>query len=449
MTRQLLAVPLAMALHAASPTFPAGQVAVDVARMKSQPTLLEWQAAFPHERVDRAPSLGPAPAEYGIDSVTQDRLCAASVEREGQFLRAAMFYQPQPAQGALPPLPDKQDASLIYQCKLQALWYNLPDHIERADAAQQMTAFWGRSSPTRDTAAITGAFWLVRDSWRLGDRDAWVALPEDSEHTIIYARITAPRSFEFTSPSIDVTRNAAAIAGLDDRLTTGILWRAKPIRYDPQQQAEDAAKLAAPLARWLNAARDLPPERKAAALLLADLYVTSNNGWGAPDTIKQYRRLGASFVDSFGYLTYSRNFLDQACKLSPGSQACRLARLSRWNLCTPDENGEQLLADFPPDKYTPYIYYRIAADHEFNLSLALARVPRGWTDPCVEAADPRHCKETVHSLELRKQDREMAIRYFRKYIDAAHDTREAVYAWQECWRLLASLPPVNTESCID
>src|SRR5271157_1857479 len=89
----------------------ASQVRTDVAVLASQPALATWQKShagkleLAHYETDKDP--------YQEDFLRLDRWCAASVgESPAQVVRAALFYVPAVANGALPPLPEKEDATL-------------------------------------------------------------------------------------------------------------------------------------------------------------------------------------------------------------------------------------------------------------------------------------------------------------------------------------------------
>src|ERR1017187_8653522 len=87
----------------------ARQVRSDVAVLASQPALATWQRShagkleLAHYETYQDP--------YEVDFRRLDRWCAASVgESPAQVVRAALFYVPSVAPGALPPLPEKGDA---------------------------------------------------------------------------------------------------------------------------------------------------------------------------------------------------------------------------------------------------------------------------------------------------------------------------------------------------
>ncbi|HMF78599.1 MAG TPA: hypothetical protein VK604_23285 [Bryobacteraceae bacterium] len=195
------------------------------------------------------------------------------------------------------------------------------------------------------------------------------------------------------------------------------------------------------LERWLRAADRLPPQRKAAALLLADLYVTCARLSGSHELNSSFRRLGAEFKAGCPQdgPDFSHNFREQAEQIDAGGEAGKLAALvSMGDVCSlkgkrewPDlviEKGENLLSRFPEDEWTASLQYALARAHAAKLSFA-------YTDGVPEGGS------VALTATERKVERDAAIAQFKSFLQKKPNAPESVLAWQEAWRLLAGLTP--------
>jgi hypothetical protein len=154
-----------------------------------------------------------------------------------------------------------------------------------------------------------------------------------------------------------------------------------------------------------------------------------------------YKGLGAEYDKEGNYLN---NFFKQAEKMDDGGEVSELAAL--WTVsgeCPgfdkrpwPDlaiEHVESFRARFPSDKWTPYVDFALARAHSAKL---LWTYPGGSTDDYSTEGSPL-------SPAGKEHERTAAVEYFKAFIDARPDGREAAFAWLEAWRLLAGLPPSN------
>jgi len=119
----------------------ASQVRTDVAVLASQPALATWQKShagkleLAHYETYKDP--------YQEDFRRLDRWCAASVgESPAQVVRAALFYVPSVVNGALPPLPEKEDATLTRACRMQAIWYQTPAPAAMDAVVRELSSSW-------------------------------------------------------------------------------------------------------------------------------------------------------------------------------------------------------------------------------------------------------------------------------------------------------------------
>jgi hypothetical protein len=253
---------------------------------------------------------------------------------------------------------------------------------------------------------------------------------------IVYARRDIPRDPDFAiwllSDAIAdrVAEAAAQIAAEDSTLTAAVL------KCDAGRRTEAESLKASRLDRWLKASSSLPPQRKAAALLLADAYVACT-----PASSQRLIRLGAEFRAGCPQdgAFYSHNFRDQAEKLDPQGPAGELAGIA--SLAYPCslkgarpwhdlfiEKAEKLLSEFPSDQWTPWVHFALARAHAVKLSFAYPdHPPEDGNFPLTRAAMER--------------ERHAAVEHFERFIERKPDASESVFAWQEAWRLLAGLPP--------
>jgi hypothetical protein len=421
----------------------ASQVRTDVAVLASQPALATWQRShagkleLAHYETYKDP--------YQEDFRRLDRWCAASIGHSpAEVVRAALFYVPSAARGALPPLPEKGDATLTRACRMQAIWYETPAPAAMDAVVRELSSSWGQpNGPSTEPDIAGSGLWKRVVAWHRAGMNIWVAdgskgQPDGSggPRLIVYARRDSPRDPDFaiwllSDAIVDrVAEAAAQIAAQDSKLTAAVL------KCDAGPRTEAQSLTASRLDQWLKASSDLPPQRKAAVLLLADAYVACT-----PASSQRLIQLGARFraICPQDGPSYSHNFRDQAEKLDPQGPAGELAGLASLALpCFlkgarpwPDlvvEKGEKLLGEFPLDQWTPWVHFAIARAHAVKLSFAYPdHPPEDGNFPLTRAAMER--------------ERHAAIEHFERFIEQKPDAAESVFAWQEAWRLLAGLPP--------
>ncbi len=419
----------------------ASQVRTDVAVLASQPALATWQRShsgkleLAHYETDKDP--------YQEDFRRLDRWCAAYVGHSpAEVVRAALFYVPSAVNGPLPPLPEKEDATLTGACRMQAIWYETPAPAAMDAVVRELSSSWGQpNGQTTEPDTGGSGLWKRVVAWHRSGMNIWVVDDPKGRpagpRLIVYARRDIPRDLDVNyrllgdAFAAQAASAAALIAAQDSKLTATVL---KCDAGPPGTEAESLR--ASRLDRWLRASRSLPPQRRAAALLLADSYVAC-----VPISSQRLIQLGAKFGAGCPQdgPTYSHNFRDQAEKLDPQGPAGELAGLaSLADPCSlkgarswPDlliEKGERMLSEFPQDQWTPWIHYAIARAHDVRLSFAY---PGG--DPLEEA--PHLTRAAM------PRERHAAIEHFERFIEQKPDASESVFAWQEAWRLLAGLPP--------
>ena len=441
----------------------AKQVEHDVAALSSQPSVGAWQELHPDEQLELMHY------NHGKDRYETDlgmefySWCATSPSRSpSTFGRVALFFVPSVTADALPPLPSPGRASINDGCRMQALDYNVSPKIPIQDLIRELSSVWG--TPDRSDA-ISGSKYghpeniygdiAIWDHDGVSARLKYLNTQEGLQRIgiMLYVKrdaLPVAPCFECTGSLMyplysekltPFLQRAAQIAAEDPELTRQIVaWAGQ---MDNPQWVVDPTLARNNLGKWLEVAKQRSPHQRAAALLLADLYVGSTRlGYSAkPDVpysppAEFHKGLGAEY-DKAG--DYGNNFLKQAEKMDNGGEVSELAALwtasqgcpaSPW----PDraiEHGESFLARFPASRWTPYVHFALARAHSAKL---LWTYPGGSGDDYGDEIFPL-------STAAKEHERAAAIENFKAFLDARPGGREAAFAWLEAWRLLAGLPP--------
>ncbi len=423
-----------------------------------------WQKAHPGSRLQLAHyQIEKDPYETGYKRA--NRWCAASVvSSQSSVVRTVLFDVPAVSPGALPPLPEKVDKSLTQTCLMQAVWFETSSvvggmgGVELVDAiVNELTRSWGKPNGSTDVADIQGGgFWKGVVAWHRSGINIWVAYAPPWEagppnatvgRVIAFARRKSPPDSSVNTWLLGgalvrrVITEAARTADLDQSLAEAMMRRSfcmqdpestTPTRY-PYPTPEAEAVTVGRAVQWLSQAKSLPPERRAAALLVVDAYLICMQ---SSSRLTQAIGAQAAGANEQGYIHYFRN---QAEKLDPQGPAGELAGLAsladpcflKGKAPWPDleiKKGEALLQRFPADTWTPWIHYAIARSHAVKLSFSY---PEG---------DPEGNILPLKPGEM-QTERELAIDHFREFLKQVSDDPKSVFAWQEAWSLLAGLPP--------
>jgi hypothetical protein len=426
----------------------AAEVRSAVALLSSRPQLSEWKASHAEERIDPA-HYETVKDPYEVDFARQNQWCATSVATvSAGVIRAASFYVPEATGGTLPQLPAKQDSALTGYCRLREVWYEAHGGNSVAAITKELAAAWGapHESSHRERArdlSIRGAgLWQDVMTWRRGSVTVWLAWTDWDKgdgvgsRTIAWLSRDRTSDLDLTSIGFDTTAPALRIANLGPALTANITPSANYAR-------PDSGVAVGRLSQWLQASNSLPAERRAAALLVADSFVPFV--MASEDKPDPLAVLGVKYEPGCTQdnQVYAHNFRDQASALDPRGPVGALAALARLQSpCTlkgtgpwPDQvidQGQRILRQFAPGPWSPWVHFAIARAHDVKLSFS---IPPGEADIGV-----------IHYLSASQSqdERTAAIDAFTQFIRDEPDSAEAVFAWQEAWRLLAGLSPSPT-----
>jgi hypothetical protein len=407
-----------------------------------KPSLADWMPLHPNEK--------PEPANYGLDYENQGMWCARAMARNrlsgnAELTSYALFYPPVSKSGTVLPLPAKIDESLVRRsCKLSAFWLEIRNTADVNDLATavsgDLSTAWGAPGtvPSNKRMMWGSARWTAVSTWKIGDKNAWIAAdprgdPEGTSPRLLvmiwddqasFHGLTEERMIPASEPS--VAEEAARLAAIDPALTKKII---RPLIASSAQPGLDT-DAAQSLKLWLQAAANLPAQRKAAALVLAGMYAMAEADSLGHDDDKTDPWREKEFLQ----------YLKPAERLAPSGRAAELLAVARaGNVCSfEDPNdwrdglipyGEKFLHDFPASEWTPYIHYLLARTYSAKLMLAL---------PGNQEAQPTGAN-TPEAIRLRQS----AIAHYRAFLAAKPADPQSVFAWRETWRLLAGLPPTE------
>jgi hypothetical protein len=436
----------------------------DVAALSSEPQVAVWQKAHPGSRLQLA-HYQTEKDSYETGYKRANRWCAASVvASQSSVVGTVLFDVPAVTAGALRPLPEKVDKSLTQTCLMQAVWFQTSSvvggmgGVELVDAiVNELIRSWGKPNGSTDGADIQGGgSWKGVVAWHRSGINIWVAYappwaagPSSATlgRVIAFARRNSPPDSSVNIWLLGgalvrrVIAEAVRISDLDTALAEAMMRRSfcmqdpestAPTRYPFPTPEADAVTVGRAV-QWLRQAKSLPPERRAAALLVVDAYLSC-----VQSSPSLTRAIGAEAAGD-PEQGYSHYFRDQAEKLDSQGPAGELAGLAsladpcflKGKAPWPDleiKKGEALLQRFPADTWTPWIHYAVARSHAVKLSFSY---PEG---------DPEGDILPLKPAEM-QTGRELAIDHFKEFLKQLPDDPKAVFAWQEAWRLLAGLPP--------
>ncbi|HEX4134781.1 MAG TPA: hypothetical protein VHY84_09250 [Bryobacteraceae bacterium] len=429
----------------------ANQLRADLTVLATHQTLGDWQKTHLGET--------PSPAGYQSDgdwlrtdfSHLHSR-CALSIgQKEPELTRVALFTVPLVTAGKLPPLPTNRNNTLMQSCRVAELWVETRAGVSMDSLIRALAFSWGE--PNGPSQQFRDAVWIgIRKDvvvWRRAGMNVWVINNhlKPGVTLAVYARNDMPADVDWfysdKTLRAKVARESAPtlanIAALDPSLTKAVLARTSCLAGPPP--AEDPVVTAERLERWLNASKSLTLPRRAAALMIADYYMSCMEF--VPLSLRdRYERMGATFDGGCPQdPTYGHTFLREVEKIDKTGTAGQWATLADfWARCLLaygkiDERGERLARWFP--QWRPYIRYALARNHAAAMSL---NFPGGNPEEGLYDRPPDHVDATAFERE-----REAAIHDFAAFLREKPADSESAFAWQEVWRLQAGLKPTRVQ----
>lgn len=430
LSRALLLLLIAAASLPAAPNF-ASQIQSGLSLLQqANSNLASWRKSHPADQIVFATSPTNTTVNYYPDDLLFTNTgCAQSIAAEtDQPTRVAVFNIPDPPTERLQLAPSP-NSSLRDRCELRAiLWYSQPG-VTWESVVHDLSSAWGapNAALTRPNLNSSG-LWQHPAAWRVGRCNIWLVPANPSANQVfVFAKqnfelgiLDLAISFQSETYRRTLIENAANLASQDPTLTRTMLQQAYCERGARNM---DLTSLTA----WLKASRSLPPEKKAASLVLAHEFMSCTTAGEA-----SLKKLGAHFAVQCPQdgATYDGNFLAQAKSTANGGRATEIAiLLSLARSCNTLETAQSELAAVQSPDLKPYLHYLIARAHAVRLSDAYppGQAETGDVVPLTPIAMQR--------------ERAAAIENFRLYLAANAKEPEARYAWNETWRLLAGLRP--------
>jgi hypothetical protein len=409
---------------------------------------------------------------------SRERIVAAS----GRTLRRyAGFYPPAPPAALVWPA-DTGTALMENGCLLGLIWTEVSvqdtaQGARLADSIEELiTSAVGARLRDANISYAGSAYWSHRAAWRWGSAFIVLAVDRSSESVEEGRTSTSVLTFAFLPVSGLALDDLAEREGRDILGDSLPLARAvalsgvkvgawAPLRsvldakteLDAERRGDaqmpPASALVASLGGWLHAAEGLPPERRAAALFVADLALDRTRcavhlcGQGDSAKLEPLRALGAEFVYSElgGGWEYTNNWLVQARTLGgdgPVGDAAFMILLKRgFNLsgmCDAGSDGfrkviaegEAFLGRRGSAPVAAAVHFLVAEAYSDIVALA-----RG---DGAEYAD-----STAYQAEAPGAARS-ALAHYRAVINAGDTTALARAAWTRAFRLLAGAPSMGT-----
>lgn len=319
----------------------AGLVVSEISALDATPNLAVWRSLYPSEHVKNA--------AYDKEYESQGLWCAASVAEYAladgfKATRQAFFYVPPGEPGD--PLPGNHDVTLLRQCRLLALWYEVDNPADPTEITKTISADLGASLGPADEAPRFkrtdgdwgSGYWSPYKVWERANRRIVLAVdpggpiprPDAHKRLLVIARSSlAPRGLSFDwsggapkgQPPFEDTAEGARVARLENPCSFDDghnNWPGGLINFGEKLLREF------PVSRWKSYIH-LTMARAYAAKLILTYPEADLNGANKPSSPEALRRAA---------ITHFRAFLEE----NPGSPDARSARREAW----------RLLAGLPP-----------------------------------------------------------------------------------------------------
>lgn len=211
------------------------------------------------------------------------------------------------------------------------------------------------------------------------------------------------------------------------------------------------------LRRWLEASQNLPPQRRAAALLAA--YFLVETTWNefpraavsVPGEVtedqKNLEAAGVEFRDDVGGREPTVNWVQEALKLDPDGpigDAITLMILSGWRFDDFFDGDFRDVAGYVIAQAEKYLARPHEADFTARAEYFLASA---YCDRAViseigdeEGDEGKPAPPTREQIDRGPISRTEALKHYRLALAAGGKSKTAVAAWRTGWRLMAGLP---------
>ena len=194
--------------QAEGPSSLPGLVLSEISAFDTAPDLAVWRNLHPNERLKNA--------GYDNEYETQGLWCAASVAEFAfsgvKVTRQAFFYIPSGKPGD--PLPGHQDASLLRQCRMLALWYEVDNPASPGELTKTVSTDLGASLGSaeepprfkRTDGDWGSGYWSPYKVWEHANRrivlavdpGSYAPIPNAHSRLLVIARSSlAPRGLSF------------------------------------------------------------------------------------------------------------------------------------------------------------------------------------------------------------------------------------------------------------
>lgn len=455
----------------------AGSVSEELAAFRSGMAASEWMTRHPDDGLER---LSPAAQNVAVAGNWCVRAQSSFQEGGAELHRTAYFFMPEARLLDLPS-DDGPHPEMALECRLGAIFItgtpeSAPPENEFIRITEQLTRRLGSpqtfNSRTAAPPALFGsAFWDARE-WRSGE--ARIIFGTDRRHNtlvgVAVSNVAASHEFGDFDRGAEVIRHQASLCraflsqtGPPDaavgEMQSLVAYTEKKLLTGSKGPPPQVLSF---LSKWLDQTAGLPPERRAAALYIADFVLDGNLDLAGPrpgshekayldaalaTLRRRFSRHGARFeYNPLGAaVEYDHDWIEQALHLAPSSTPGEAAFLFLMNrgfdptcCCRGGEfqfrkviqEGSRYLHEYPHSASRSQVL--LAMGDAYRDIIALAH---GALADYADAAEFRPETEQAYAK---------ALQYYRAALAASPGSDVAANAKVRAWQLMAGLTPAGT-----